>query len=825
MFKLKKYFLLTGGVAFSVFLVVSMYTTYLRDISDLRTIGERENLLLAGFLSQLLEQQITQYLALPSPSKETLKKRDEVRQIKQLVKDYSNTKEILKIKIFNPDGLTLFSSNQEEIGFLKQNSQPIHDAFHNHKSTSKMVFKDTFETLSGISYDRDIVETYIPIVNSKKQTIAIFELYADVTELVHEAEQKLWKHFFYRIAAYLSLFILLYLLVLRADNLIKQQYIKLQHANTELANAKNNLDLQVEEKTRELSDTISVLQLETHERMEAEQELKKLSVAVEQSPSAIIITDTQSRIQYINPMFTDMTGWVLEEVEGKTTGFLGSGQTPPSQYKKLWKTISSGNVWKGEIHNKKKNGDTYLQSVTISPILDAQGNIINYLSIGDDITLQKKHEEKIHHLAHHDSLTGLYNRFSLEHRLEQAISYAIRNDELLAVLFLDLDRFKTINDTLGHKAGDELLIQVADRLKATCRRDSDIVARIGGDEFVVVLSEIKDLAFIGLTAQALVEVLSLPYNFEQEEMLTSPSIGIVVYPGDGDDAEALLKNADVAMYHAKDSGRSNYQFFTEELNKSIEEKIQLEKELRKAIDNHDFELAYQPKICTNPLSVCGMEALIRWNHPQQGFISPEKFIPIAEDIGLINELGIWVMKTALTQLKTWKQAGLNNIQMSVNVSARQLESEELFEVIKQQLSSLGLKPSDLELEITESAAMQDPEKAILRLQKIHDIGIDMAIDDFGTGHSSLAYLKMLPINTLKLDKSFVMNLEHDENNASICKAAISLGHELGLKIVAEGVETQAQKEFLEKRGCDILQGYYFSRPVNAVECEKYIETF
>ena len=560
--------------------------------------------------------------------------------------------------------------------------------------------------------------------------------------------------------------------------------------------------------------------------LKANLEMQKLSVAVMQSPTAIIITDITGHIEYTNPMFTTLTGWQFQEVKGKHTRILGSGLTPTSTYQDLWQTIQKGDVWKGEIYNQKKNGEQYLQSITISPIFDDQNNILHFLSNSEDITLRKEYEERIHHLAHHDALTGLLNRFSLHDFLDTTLAKALRDNTQLAVLFLDLDRFKSINDSHGHKIGDELLIQLSKRLKAITNEQTDLVARLGGDEFVIVLSQIKNPSAAAIKAKGILEKLATPFVIDgHDELITTTSIGISVFPSDGDTTDDLLKHADTAMYHVKANGRSNYEFFTFEMNKAVEERIMLTKDLRQALINNELELYYQPKICVKSRSISGIEALVRWNHAKLGFISPEKFIPIAEESDLILLLGAWVMKTAFKKILDLHKQGFTHLKMAINISAKQLEPEGFIKQVSDALTLYQIHSDMIEFEITESAAMTDPSKSIRRLHKLRALGIELAIDDFGTGYSSLAYLKTLPIQVLKIDKSFIMNLETDEDNAAISKATIALAHSLGYKVVAEGVETDFHEKFLTKHKCDVLQGYFYSRPIPSKELEEFIKSF
>ena len=428
-------------------------------------------------------------------------------------------------------------------------------------------------------------------------------------------------------------------------------------------------------------------------------------------------------------------------------------------------------------------------------------------------------QEHIQYLAHHDSLTGLDNRYSMGFRLEQALATVRRNTQPLAVLLIDMDRFKNINDTLGHLVGDKLLIDVARRLEAIVR-ESDIVARLGGDEFIVVLTNLDAARNVMSVGSKILETLGQPYPVDGQMLHTTPSIGISMFPEDGNDSETLLKHADTAMYHAKAGGRNRLQFFAAELTAVATQRMELEHDLRTTLAAGGLQLHYQPQIDAQSGRVCGFEALARWPHPQKGWIPPMQFIPIAEESGLIETLGSWVLDQACRQLAEWQADGIHGIRMAVNLSAHQLRSPTLVDQVSACLDTYRLPAIALELEVTESVAMANPEQAIEQLRALQRLGVHIAIDDFGTGYSSLAYLKLLPIQTLKLDKSFVRDIETDANDATISKATLALAHSLGLKVVAEGVETAAQRDFLVQHGCDILQGYLFGRPVPAEECRR-----
>ncbi|MCL4759316.1 MAG: EAL domain-containing protein [Rhodocyclaceae bacterium] len=534
----------------------------------------------------------------------------------------------------------------------------------------------------------------------------------------------------------------------------------------------------------------------------------------EHSGEAIMVTDHENRIVAVNPAFTQQTGYALDEIAGRNPRLLASHLTPRETHQAMWANLNTSGYWQGELWDRNKNGVVYPKWAAISVIRNEQGAPTHYIASFTDISERKAAEARIEHLAHHDSLTGLFNRYNLEIRLSQELLSARREGTHLAVLFIDLDRFKIINDTLGHHVGDLLLVEVARRLQL-CVRESDIVARLGGDEFVAVLTGLSDPSDTSPVASKILDTLGQPYDIDTDRLHTSPSIGIAIYPEDGSDTSTLMKNADTAMYHAKEQGRNNLQYFTRALNAAAGERLTLERELRAAIESGQFELHYQPQFrASDPPGAhpFGFEALVRWRHPERGLIPPIRFIPIAEETGLIEEIGSWVLGEACRQFAAWKTEGLGVAQISVNLSAHQLRNPDLAREVETVLHTHGVSDGELELEITESVAMSDPERAIDTLQALRRIGVRLAIDDFGTGYSSLAYLKRLPIEVLKLDREFVRDIETDSNDAAISAATLSLAHSLGLEVVAEGVETEYQRSFLISHGCDKLQGYLLGKP-------------
>jgi diguanylate cyclase (GGDEF)-like protein/PAS domain S-box-containing protein len=469
----------------------------------------------------------------------------------------------------------------------------------------------------------------------------------------------------------------------------------------------------------------------------------------------------------------------------------------------------------------RKNGDIIWISENARAVLDEDGKLVAYEGTVEDITERRLYQVRIEQQANYDTLTGLANRSLLQDRLEQALLTAASYNTRLAVVFVDLDRFKFINDSLGHHIGDELLKTMADRLES-CVRDCDTVARLGGDEFVVLITGQTEPNIIRGIIERMLASVAQPWIIEQGEFDVSCSIGVALYPNDGTDAQTLLKHADSAMYRAKESGRNNFQFFTRELNALMTERLELESKLRRALERDQFLLHYQPRVDLDNGKIIGAEALIRWKLPDQGVIAPGRFIPLAEETGLIVPIGKWVLRAACAQNKAWQDAGHEPIVVSVNVSARQFRQDNLVRTVAEVLEETGLEPRYLELELTESMVMHDPAQLIAMLNEIERLGVQIAVDDFGTGYSSLSYLKRFPVDRLKVDRSFVEHLATDSDDATIVRAIISLGHNLGLKVVAEGVEHEDQRRFLRLNKCDEAQGYLFCRPTEAALLAKML---
>jgi diguanylate cyclase (GGDEF)-like protein/PAS domain S-box-containing protein len=570
----------------------------------------------------------------------------------------------------------------------------------------------------------------------------------------------------------------------------------------------------LEEMTADVSFALENMVRETL-RKQGEDNLRKLSRAVEQSANAVMITNYSGVIEYVNPWFSRMTGYPADEIVGKTTTQLKSDRTPDETYQEMAETLLMGKEWIGEVHRARKNGDLYWCLETVSPLKNEAGEITHFVAITEDISERKQAEETIRHLAFHDALTGLPNRRLFKDRLHQAVAVSHRSGTSFALMLLDLDRFKTVNDTLGHGIGDDLLIAVAERLGAAIR-EGDTLARMGGDEFALIAIGIKQPEEMAHLAEKLLNILQSPFYLQGHELYASTSIGITLYPADASDEDVLVKNADIALYHAKDQGRNNYQFFTGDTNAAMLYRLALENSMRWAIERNEFVLDYQPQMDIPSGEIHGTEALIRWQHPEFGLIAPAQFIPLAEETGLIVTIGEWVLRTACTQAKAWDLAGMP-MRISVNLSARQFQQGDLAERIGNILRQTGLSPALLEVELTEGILMEDTVQTGTILNQLHGMGVQISIDDFGTGYSSLSYLKRLPIQLLKIDQSFVRDINTDPDDRAIVTAVIALAHSLKLKVVAEGVETQEQLSFLQEHGCDIIQGYLYSRPVSGEE--------
>jgi len=555
------------------------------------------------------------------------------------------------------------------------------------------------------------------------------------------------------------------------------------------------------------------------ERKQIEEKLRLASAVFETTAEAIMVLDPSFRITTVNPAFTNITGYSAQEMLGRPPRFL-SGERQHNLHESIWESIRKTGRWDHEQWSLRKNGDEYAERISITAVTDLLNRIVQYIVVFSDITQRKLDEERIRYQANYDALTGLPNRALFMDRLTQALNQAGRSDQRLGLMFIDLDGFKLVNDTLGHDKGDELLIEASKRL-LTCVRQGDTVARLGGDEFTIIMPNLGDIRNAPVVAQRIIDALEQPFMLRTHEAFVSGSIGIATFPDDAHDAATLLRNADAAMYRAKEQGKANYQFFTAELNAQVSERMILKNGLSKALERDEFMLYYQPKCDLATGRMVGVEALLRWRSADMGMVSPVKFIPVMEETGLIGQVGEWAIETACRQHREWLAAG-HNLRVAVNLSVRQLRQANLDETVADILKRTGVDASGLELEITESMIMKDTENAIAILKRLRGMGIHLAMDDFGTGYSSLSYLKRFPLDTIKIDRSFVNDIAVDPDDLEIIRTIIQMGHSLRRRIVAEGVETEEQRKLLRKLKCDEMQGYLVSPPVPASEIDRML---
>ena len=560
------------------------------------------------------------------------------------------------------------------------------------------------------------------------------------------------------------------------------------------------------------------------DRSQSNEALRLAHMVYQNCTEAMLVTDSKNRILTINPAFTRMTDYTMEEVVGRGPKFLASRRNGKRFYRRIWETLQQDGQWRGEIWNRCKNGREFASWLTINTIYAADGSVQRRVALFSDISEKKRADALIWAQANYDPLTQLPNRRLFRDRLEQEVRKSNRDHQVFALLYLDLDGFKEINDTLGHNMGDELLVETANRIRS-CVRESDTIARLGGDEFTIILPELSAASDAEKIAESLIRILNKPFILDTDQSYISASIGITVYPNDAKNVEALLQNADQAMYAAKNEGRGRWSYFTPSMQLAAQRRVRLARDLRLALAETQFQMYYQPIVDLNSGSIQKMEALLRWQHPVSGFISPADFIPIAEETGVIHEIGDWVFRTATAQLKQWRGRFRTDFQISINKSPVQFHTpRHIHEHWIDYLREVGLDGSNITIEITEGLLLNAEPEVVKKLLYFRDLGIQVAIDDFGTGYSSLAYLKKFSIDYLKIDQSFTRSLAPNSEDLALCEAVVVMAHKLGLKVIAEGVETPQQRNLLYDIGCDFGQGFLFSKPLNKKGFEDLIET-
>ena len=752
---------------------------YYRDstINQLIALEERNYVSLSRTLANTLFPKYRDFLELAESLPQSQLSRNPLSQqlhadVEAMVRDST----ILKIKIFDTRGKTLFSTDPSQTGIVKPDNYPGSTVARSGKVISTLSERDQFRQLDGAEiYDRSILSSYLPIYDDQgNNIIGVFEIYSDITERLDEIERKQTEVSLMVLAILSLLYLVLLLFVTRADRILQQQQRESKQA-TDLS--------------------------------------ARLGRLLDKSSNEIYIFDADSlKFTHVNKGGRDNLGFSAKEL-GKMTAVDLKPEIDRTEFISLIEPLRKGEI--EQIHfetlHQRKDGSHYPVEVSLQYSPDEDPPV--FVAMILDITEKKKTDDTLNYLAYYDSLTGLPNRSLFVDRLEQAMKVADRYEQLVAVLFIDLDQFKNINDSLGHDAGDSLLKEAAERLSG-CMRSSDTVARWGGDEFCLLLQNIYHVDNINIVAEKIVARFAEPFDVCGKEMVVTASIGINLYPIDDTNVKSLLKNADTAMYHAKDKGRNNYQFYNREMGARLELRLELEHELRHALERDEFMLLYQPQVDVQQNRIVGIEALIRWQHPERGMVPPDQFIGLAEETGLIVPIGEWVLQQACEQTRALQDLGMPPVNISVNLSVRQLRDASLIDKVMQTLQESGLEAARLDLEITESMLMSDIDSVKQTLRDLSRLGLTISVDDFGTGHSSLAYLKQFPISTLKIDRSFIRDVPEDKDDVSITIAIINMARGLGIKTVAEGVEIAEQLEFLKTQNCNLMQGYYFSKPVS-----------
>ncbi|MYM90372.1 EAL domain-containing protein [Rugamonas sp. FT82W] len=590
-------------------------------------------------------------------------------------------------------------------------------------------------------------------------------------------------------------------------------HVRLGRAQQALAAERALLEERVAERTTELAALAASLEKEVEQRRANEEFMRLSSQVFEATQDAIVVTDRDGRIVATNPAFTGISGYSADEVVGQSVALLHAGEPDAKSFELMAQSIVKTGHWSGEVLARRKSGDTYPGLLSVSVVKDEQGHVINHVAVFMDLTERKAEQHLIDFLSNHDALTGLPNRLLARQRFEQTLATAKREHRCVAVMCLDLDRFKSINDSYGHDVGDKALQVVSKFLNETVR-EGDIVTRQGGDEFQIIVPDDVQLGATMALAQKILAGLRRELVIDGQQIMVTSSIGIAVSLTDGDSFDELVRNGDTALFRAKEIGRDNYAFFTERMDAEIRDKLAIQGQLRGAIARDEFEVHYQPQMCLKTGAMLGAEALLRWDNAVLGKVPPNRFIPLAEEYGLVNSIGEWVLESVCAQIKVWHDQGLGDIKVSVNLAAGQFANDATVPYVESTLRKFGIAPEYLGLEITEGTVMGDPDKAVAALRRLKDIGVSISLDDFGTGYSSLSYLKRFPIDVLKIDKSFVDDVTTNANDAAIALSVISLAHNLNMRVIAEGVETREQVQFLTERGCDEMQGYFFSRPLN-----------
>ncbi|MBF0142296.1 MAG: EAL domain-containing protein [Magnetococcales bacterium] len=785
--------------------------------SQLMRMGENNNVALSQVVANALWPEINRLIH--SPASEWSERQFELNEA---IRSHLFGLSVIKVKIYSLEGMTLFSTQADQVGQDQSHNPGILSA-RGGKVLSDLVFRKGAPSFDGEVEDRSLISSYIPLRHEGLGDIkAVFELYDDVSLLEEEASRTQWLVSLITLSALLVLYAILVVVVRHSDRRGRLFELRRERHLRQLQRQKDLLEKRVQQRTQELTAANLLLRTEVTVRRQAEMELCLAASVFQNTTEGIVVTDPDGRIQSVNPAFSEITGYPPEEAVGQSLCALKSANSSEEFCQEKWRLWTRTGKWRGELWGRRREGEPFNEWLTLTAVRDGDGQVIRYVGIFSDITEIKKSEEQVQFLAHYDPVTRLPNRTLLLDRLRNALGYASRFEQTVAVIHIGLDRLKLVQDSFGIEARDAILKKIGERLSASFR-DEDSVAKLAGNDFSVLATGISDTQGVPKITAKVMDLVREPVLIQEERFFLGASVGVTLFPFDGTDPETLLRHSGTAMSRAREQGGNQVQFFTDQMGELSRRRLSLENALRTALENEEFTLYYQPQIDVNTGSLSGLEALIRWDSPRFGRVSPVNFIPVAEESDFIVELGEWVLRTACQQAVVWQEEGYAPIRMGVNVSARQFQRHDLSETVDRALADTGLSPAFLDLELTEGAFMKEVDKAVVTLETLKKKGLCLSIDDFGTGYSSLSYLKKFPIHTLKIDRAFVRDITTDPDDAAITRTIIAMAKGLGLKVIAEGVASVEQLEFLRTLGCDYVQGFLFSPPVPPDEVTFFLE--
>jgi len=824
-FALKRYYSLSSLLCTVLTAVVLGWSYQHLALGDLKDLAESRNVVLTRAFANSLWRNFSLLVDdSAGATADSLRARAQDTHLQELVAQHMKGTDVVKVKVYALNGVTVFSTDTRQTGEDKSGN-PGFLAARAGKVESVLSHRDTRDTFEGTVTNIDVISSYLPVRDEYERVVGVIEIYSDVTTFVAHLEQTRLIVIGIVFGLLALLYGWLYLLVTRAQGIIDRQSSELEKSLQGVELANRELDRRVQERTQALNEINRNLHEEINIRRAAEKQLKLAAEVFDNAMEGIMITDADERILAVNGAFTRVTGYSADEIVGRTPSILSSGRQDQAFYATLWTALQVETRWQGELWNRRRNGEIFPVWLSITAVFDEQNTVSHYVAVFSDLTQRKAAERRIDHLAFYDPLTDLPNRRLLLDRLQHALIASTRTGRGGALLFIDLDNFKSLNDIVGRDQADLVLQQVAQRL-AGCVRASDTVSRPGSDEFVVML---EDLSEDGQEAarqaesvgEKLLATLSHVYPLAGYTHHSTVSIGIALFSDRQEVVDELIQRAESAMHHAKRAGRDTLCFFNPTMQAVATARAALEASLHEAVQKEQFLLHFQAQVDSSG-RVIGAEALLRWQHPERGLVSPTEFIPLLEENRLILPIGQWVLESACDRLAAWAtRPELSGLTLAVNVSARQFHDDAFVDHVLAALARSGARPQRLKLELTESLLVNDVQEIITKMAIIKAKGVDFSLDDFGTGYSSLSYLKRLPLDQLKIDQSFIRNILTDPNDAAISKMVVVLAESLGLAVIAEGVETEAQRDFLAGQGCHVYQGYLFSRPLPAEGFEEF----